>query len=85
MLRFTRNGLKDIAEDVIYLAKKEGLTGHAASVEQRANDNGPAARPKPKPEKVIAAAAAAAAAAAIAAGVAPPVVAATPSPIPVKK
>ncbi len=30
----------------------EGLTGHAASVEVRANDNGPAARPKPKPDKV---------------------------------
>ena len=42
--------------DVIFLAKKEGLTGHAASVEQRANDNGPAARPKPKPDKVVAAA-----------------------------
>jgi histidinol dehydrogenase len=51
VLRFTRNGLKEIAEDVIYLANKEGLTGHAASVEQRAHDNGPAARPKPKPEK----------------------------------
>ena len=52
VLRFTRNGLKEIAEDVIFLANKEGLTGHAASVELRANDNGPAARPKPKPEKV---------------------------------
>ncbi len=38
------------------MANKEGLTGHAASVELRANDNGPAARPKPKPEKVPAAA-----------------------------
>ena len=38
--------------DVIFLANKEGLTGHAASVEIRANDNGPAARPKPKPDKV---------------------------------
>jgi histidinol dehydrogenase len=55
ILRFTRNGLKDIAEDVIYLAKKEGLTAHAASVEFRANDTGPAARPKPKPEKAAAA------------------------------
>jgi histidinol dehydrogenase len=55
ILRFTRNGLRDISEDVIYLAKKEGLTGHAASVEFRANDTGPAARPKPKPEKVAAA------------------------------
>ena len=51
VLRFTRNGLKDIAEDVIYLAKKEGLTGHAASVEQRANDNGPAATRSPSPRK----------------------------------
>lgn len=55
MLRFTRNGLRDISEDVIFLAKKEGLTGHAASVEFRANDSGPAARPKPKPEKAVAA------------------------------
>jgi histidinol dehydrogenase len=52
ILRFTRNGLKEIADDVIFLANTEGLTGHAASVEQRAHDNGPAARPKPKPEKV---------------------------------
>jgi histidinol dehydrogenase len=58
ILRFTRNGLKEIADDVIFLANKEGLTGHAASVEQRAHDNGPAARPKPKPDKVLAAAAA---------------------------
>ncbi|MGL4419139.1 MAG: histidinol dehydrogenase [Gemmataceae bacterium] len=56
ILRFTRNGLKDISEDVIYLANKEGLTAHAASVELRVNDNGPAARPKPKPEKAGAAA-----------------------------
>ena len=53
VLRFTRNGLKEIAEDVVFLANKEGLTGHAASVEMRANDNGPAARPKPKPEKLV--------------------------------
>jgi histidinol dehydrogenase len=53
MLRFTRNGLRDISEDVIFLAKKEGLTAHAASVEYRANDSGPAARPKPKPDKVV--------------------------------
>ena len=52
ILRFTRNGLKDIAPDVAYLAKKEGLVAHALSVEQRANDTGPAARPKPKPDKV---------------------------------
>ena len=59
ILRFTRNGLKEIAEDVVYLANTEGLTGHAASVELRAADNGPAARPKPKPDKVAPAAAAA--------------------------
>ncbi|OWK47120.1 histidinol dehydrogenase [Fimbriiglobus ruber] len=52
IMRFTRNGLRDFAEDVAFLANKEGLTAHALSVEQRANDSGPAARPKPKPEKV---------------------------------
>src|SRR5581483_5543031 len=54
ILRFTRNGLKEIAEGVVYLANTEGLTGHAASVELRALDNGPAARPKPKPDKAAA-------------------------------
>ena len=43
------------AVDIVFLAHTEGLTGHAASVEMRANDNGPAARPKPKPDKVPAA------------------------------
>jgi histidinol dehydrogenase len=52
IMRFTRNGLKEIAPDVIYLANTEGLTGHAASVEVRVNDKGPEARPRPKPEKV---------------------------------
>ena len=52
IMRFTRNGLRDIAADVVYMATKEGLPGHALSVEQRAADTGPAARPKPKPEKV---------------------------------
>jgi histidinol dehydrogenase len=51
VLRFTRNGMKDISPDVAFLANKEGLTAHAASIEARANDNGPAARPKPKPDK----------------------------------
>lgn len=55
ILRFTRKGLQEIAEDVIFLANTEGLTGHAASVELRAHDNGPAARPKPKPDKTAAA------------------------------
>jgi histidinol dehydrogenase len=52
IMRFNRKGLQEIAPEVIFLAKAEGLTAHAASVEQRANDNGPAARPKPKPDKV---------------------------------
>ncbi|MCZ2342531.1 MAG: histidinol dehydrogenase [Bacteroidales bacterium] len=51
ILRFTRNGLKDIADVVVYLADKEGLPGHSLSVSHRASDTGPAARPKPKPEK----------------------------------
>jgi histidinol dehydrogenase len=51
IMRFTRNGLKEIAPDVIFLAKIEGLTGHAASVEVRANDKGPEARPRPKVDK----------------------------------
>src|SRR5262245_18597362 len=54
IMRFTRKGLQEIANDVIFMANTEGLTGHAASVELRANDNGPAARPKPKPEKAVA-------------------------------
>jgi len=53
IIRFTRNGMKNIAPDAIYLANKEGLTAHALSVETRAADNGPAGRPKPKPEKVV--------------------------------
>ncbi len=51
IIRFTRNGLKDIAPDVVYLAKCEGLTAHAASVELRVADKGPEVRPKPKPAK----------------------------------
>ena len=56
IMRFYRKGLQQIAPDVIYLANVEGLTGHAASVELRANDKGPEARPKPKPEKTAPAA-----------------------------
>ncbi len=52
IMRFSRKGLQQISPDVIYLANTEGLTAHAASVEQRVNDKGPEARPKPKPEKV---------------------------------
>ena len=51
LLRFHRAGLRDIAPDVVLLANKEGLPAHALSVELRAADNGPSARPKPKPVK----------------------------------
>lgn len=51
VLRYTKNGMKDICHDVVTLATKEGLIAHAESIGLRAADNGPAARPKPKPEK----------------------------------
>ena len=35
ILRFTRDGLTQIAADVRLLAEREGLTGHAASVSLR--------------------------------------------------
>src|SRR5205807_2496690 len=35
VLRFTRQGLELMADDVRLLARKEGLTGHAASVDVR--------------------------------------------------
>ena len=35
VLKFTREGLERVADDVRLLAKKEGLTGHAASVDIR--------------------------------------------------
>ena len=53
VMNFTRNGLRDIADDVIYLAKKEGLTGHAASVEIRLRDSNPSPRPPKKKEPVV--------------------------------
>jgi histidinol dehydrogenase len=52
-MRFYRKGLQQIAPDVVFLAKTEGLTAHAASVDIRANNNGPEARPRPKPDKPI--------------------------------
>ena len=52
VIHFARSGLRDIAPDVAFLAHREGLTAHALSVEVRAANNGPLARPKPKPEKV---------------------------------
>ncbi|HEX6961648.1 MAG TPA: histidinol dehydrogenase [Lacipirellula sp.] len=38
MIHFTREGLKAIADDVLLMANKEGLTGHAAAVQIR-NDS----------------------------------------------
>jgi histidinol dehydrogenase len=52
ILSFTKNGMREIAEDVVYLANKEGLTAHAASVQMRVNEsNHVAPRPPKKPEK----------------------------------
>ena len=47
-MNFTRNGLRDIADDVIFLANKEGLGGHAASIEIRLRDLIPSPRPPKK-------------------------------------
>lgn len=47
LMSFTRNGLRDVSEEILLIAAKEGLTAHAASVEMRLNDTPtPAARPK---------------------------------------
>jgi histidinol dehydrogenase len=35
VIQFTREGLRDVADDVRLLAEKEGLTGHSASVDIR--------------------------------------------------
>lgn len=48
VMSYTRNGLRDIADDVIYLANKEGLGGHAASIEVRLRDLIPSPRPPKK-------------------------------------
>ena len=39
VIRFTADGLKDVAGDVRMLAEKEGLTGHSASVDIRLTDD----------------------------------------------
>jgi histidinol dehydrogenase len=39
VLSFTQRGMKHLAEDVMVLAEKEGLTGHAASVAIRMTDS----------------------------------------------
>ena len=49
VVNFTKNGLREIAEDVIYMANKEGLTGHAESVAARLRDAVSGPRPPKKP------------------------------------
>ncbi len=49
IVNFTKTGLREVAEDVILMAKKEGLTGHAASVQIRLRET-LAARP---PKKIV--------------------------------
>ncbi len=48
IMSYTRNGLREIADDVIYMANKEGLGGHASSVEIRLRDLIPSPRPPKK-------------------------------------
>src|SRR5260221_13413945 len=57
ILSFTRNGMREIAEDVVFLANKEGLTGHSASVLMRSDVNNHVAPRPPKKDKKPAAAA----------------------------
>ena len=38
VLRFTREGLESVAADAQFLAKREGLTAHAASIDLRLQD-----------------------------------------------
>jgi histidinol dehydrogenase len=47
VIRFTPEGLNQIAGDVLLLADKEGLTGHAASVAIRLHETNHAAAPRP--------------------------------------
>jgi histidinol dehydrogenase len=52
VLSFTLRGMKHLAEDVVRLAEKEGLTGHAYSVAIRMSDSKTLhARPPKKPAK----------------------------------
>ncbi len=48
VMNFTRAGLRDVAEDVITMANKEGLTGHALSVSARVADKPLQLRPSKK-------------------------------------
>jgi histidinol dehydrogenase len=52
ILSFTRSGLREIADDVVLLANKEGLTAHAQSVSLRTGENNHVTpRPPKKAEK----------------------------------
>jgi histidinol dehydrogenase len=52
ILSFTKNGMREIADDVIFLATQEGLTAHAASVSMRIHESSHVhPRPPKKPEK----------------------------------
>jgi histidinol dehydrogenase len=50
-MSFTARGMRHLAEDVVRLAEKEGLTGHAASVSVRMGETKLPARPPKKPVK----------------------------------
>lgn len=56
ILSFTRAGLREIADDVIFMANKEGLTAHAASVAARVADKPLQLRPSKKAAAAAAAA-----------------------------
>jgi histidinol dehydrogenase len=57
VLSFTKNGMREIVEDVVFLANKEGLTAHAESVAMRLDEtNHVAPRPPKKPVPKAAAA-----------------------------
>jgi histidinol dehydrogenase len=51
IMSFTARGMRHLAEDVVRLAEKEGLTGHAASVSVRMGETKLPARPPKKPVK----------------------------------
>ena len=49
VMSFTLNGLRDLHEDVVMIANKEGLTGHANSVTIRVKEHPTPVRPPKKP------------------------------------
>lgn len=48
VLSFTKHGIRELAEDAVFLANREGLTAHASSVTMRINE---AAHVAPRPPK----------------------------------